>query len=156
MQFLFRHVLPEPKDIARVRFCTWAPQVSCRNAWVRILQQAKPVEVSSVDVSLDAAKRTVQITYDQYRAGVVDFTPVYLFEGTLTTEQDALAQARGDIALSLVDLYRALGGGWEARLKPEGIVGPPVPAPTTQRSPKRTDVLNPPTTTTAPATRPGP
>jgi len=59
MQFLFRHVLPEATDITRVRFHTWAPQVSCRNAWVRIVQQAKPFEVSSVDVSLDAAKRTV-------------------------------------------------------------------------------------------------
>jgi hypothetical protein len=59
MQFLFRHVLPEPKDIIRVRFRTWAPQVSCRNAWVRILQQDTPFEVSSVDVSLDAAKRTI-------------------------------------------------------------------------------------------------
>jgi len=59
IQFLFRHVLPEPKDITRVRFRTWAPQVSHRSAWVRILQQEKPFEVSSVDVSLDAAKRTI-------------------------------------------------------------------------------------------------
>jgi len=59
LEFLFRHVLPEPRDITRVRFRTWAPQVSCRNAWVRILQQEKPFEISSVDVSLDAAKRTV-------------------------------------------------------------------------------------------------
>jgi poly(3-hydroxybutyrate) depolymerase len=62
MQFLFRHVLPEPKDITRVRFRTWAPQVSYRNAWVRILQQEKPFEVSSVDVSLDVAKRTISGT----------------------------------------------------------------------------------------------
>lgn len=59
MQFLFRHVLPEPRDITRVRFRTWAPQVSSRNAWVRILQQEKPFEVSSVDVSVDVAKRTI-------------------------------------------------------------------------------------------------
>jgi len=59
IEFLFRHVLPEPKDITRVRFRTWAPQVSCRSAWVRILQQDKPFEVSSVDVSLDVAKRTI-------------------------------------------------------------------------------------------------
>jgi hypothetical protein len=59
MQFLFRHVLPEPKDITRVRFHTWAPQVSHHNAWVRILQQEKPYEVSSVDVSMDASKRTI-------------------------------------------------------------------------------------------------
>lgn len=59
IQFLFRHVLPEPKDITRVRFRTWAPQVSHRSAWVRVLQQEKPFEVSSVDVSMDAAKRTI-------------------------------------------------------------------------------------------------
>lgn len=58
-QFLFRHVLPEPKDITRVRFRTWAPQVSYRSAWVRVLQQEKPFEVSSVDVSMDVAKRTI-------------------------------------------------------------------------------------------------
>ena len=59
MQFLFRHVLPESKDITRVRFRTWAPQVSHRSAWVRVLQQEKPFEISSVDVSMDAAKRTI-------------------------------------------------------------------------------------------------
>jgi pimeloyl-ACP methyl ester carboxylesterase len=59
MQFLFRHVLHEPKDITRVRFRTWAPQVSYRSAWVRILQQERPFEVSNVDVSMDAAERTI-------------------------------------------------------------------------------------------------
>jgi hypothetical protein len=33
--------------------------VSHRSAWVRVLQQEKPFEVSSVDVSMDAAKRTI-------------------------------------------------------------------------------------------------
>jgi len=97
-----------------------------------------------------AAQRTVEITYNQYRAGAVDFTPVFIFELTLTQQQDALAQTRGDIALSVVDLYRALGGGWEARLQTEGIIGPPVPAPTTQRAPSRPDLMTP---TTGPATR---
>jgi poly(3-hydroxybutyrate) depolymerase len=59
LQFLFQHVLPEPEDITHVRFRTWVPQVSHRSAWVRVLQQDKPFEVSSVDVSMDAAKRTI-------------------------------------------------------------------------------------------------
>jgi len=63
---------------------------------------------------------------------VIDFTPVYLFEGTLAQEQDQLAIARGQIALSLVDLYRALGGGWEMRLPP-ATAGPPPPSPATTR-----------------------
>ena len=70
--------------------------------------------------SVNAAARTVEITHDQYREGVIDFTPVFLFEGTLAEQQDQLAVARGQIALSLVDLYRALGGGWEMRLPNEG------------------------------------
>jgi poly(3-hydroxybutyrate) depolymerase len=59
MQFLFRHTLPETKDMTRVRFQTVSPQVSQRDGWVRVLQQKKPFEVSSVDMVLDVAKRTV-------------------------------------------------------------------------------------------------
>ena len=58
-QFLFRHTLPEAKDITRVRFKTVSPQVSQRSGWVRILQQEKPFEVSGVDLAMDAAKRTI-------------------------------------------------------------------------------------------------
>jgi NodT family efflux transporter outer membrane factor (OMF) lipoprotein len=72
--------------------------------------------VRALGRSVAAADRTVQITHDQYREGVIDFTPVFLFEGTLAQQQDELAIAQGQIALSLIDLYRALGGGWEIRL----------------------------------------
>jgi NodT family efflux transporter outer membrane factor (OMF) lipoprotein len=99
--------------------------------------------------SVVAAKRTVQITYDQYRQGVVDFTPVFLFESTLTQQEDQLAQTRGNIALSVVQLYVALGGGWEARMDPEGIVGPAVPPPTSQSSANRPEELQLPTTKTS-------
>ena len=82
--------------------------------------------------SVAAAQRTVQITYDQYRHGAIDFTPVFIFETTLTEQEDALAVTQGNIVLSLVNVYRSLGGGWEARLNPEGVVGPPTTAPSTQ------------------------
>jgi outer membrane protein TolC len=85
-----------------------------------------------LEQSVAAAARTVQISHDQYREGVIDFTPVYLFEGTLAEQQDALAAAQGQIALSLVDLYRALGGGWEMRMENGG--GKPA---TTQPAPAR-------------------
>jgi outer membrane protein TolC len=66
--------------------------------------------------SVDAAVRTYTITFDQYRLGAVDFTPVFLFQTTVTDQQDQLAVAKGNVALSLIDLYRSLGGGWEMRL----------------------------------------
>jgi NodT family efflux transporter outer membrane factor (OMF) lipoprotein len=66
--------------------------------------------------SVDAAARTVEITNEQYTEGAVDFTPVFLFQEELTDQQDQLAVAQGDIALGLIAVYRALGGGWQIRL----------------------------------------
>jgi outer membrane protein TolC len=77
-----------------------------------------------LEASVNAASRTVQISFDQYRDGAVDFTPVVLFESTLAGQQDNLAVARGSIALNLIATYRALGGGWEMRLaREEGAHG---------------------------------
>jgi len=72
-------------------------------------------EASALAESVTASRRTVEITLDQYAAGAIDFTPVFLFQATLTEQEDALAVSRGQIALNLVALYRALGGGWEIR-----------------------------------------
>jgi NodT family efflux transporter outer membrane factor (OMF) lipoprotein len=67
--------------------------------------------------SVTAATRTVQITNDQYSEGAIDFTAVFVFQENLTEQQDELAVAQGDIALSLIAVYRALGGGWQIRLE---------------------------------------
>jgi len=98
------------------------------NALIRHAKSKQRADYLAISVS--AAQRTVQITYDQYHQGVIDFTPVFLFEGTLTTQQDELAQAQGDIAQSLIDLYRALGGGWQA----QSYAAPHAPPPTTQHA----------------------
>jgi hypothetical protein len=66
--------------------------------------------------SVDAAARTVEITNEQYNEGAVDFTPVFVFQQNLTEQQDAFAVAQGNIAQSLIAVYRALGGGWQIRL----------------------------------------
>jgi len=84
--------------------------------------------------SVTAAQRVVQITYDQYRQGAVDFTPVFIFEAALTTQQDDLAQAQGDTALNLVDLFRTLGGGWDSTEDSSEYEAPAAAAPTTQRA----------------------
>ena len=47
---------------------------------------------------------------------------------TLTSQQDSLAQAQGDTALNLVDLFRTLGGGWEAGEDPAEYEAPAAPA----------------------------
>lgn len=119
----------------------------------RVLNAGREVEDSMVlflrsqeqaqhlDASVVAATRTVQITEEQYTQGAVDFTAVYLFQTTLTEQQDQLAVARGDIALGLIGVYRALGGGWEIRLGNCGQCGQIFSAP------KLNDLPTPPVTT---------
>jgi outer membrane protein TolC len=50
------------------------------------------------------------------KAGVIDLTPVFVTTQFLAQQEIQSAQARGDIALGLIGVYRALGGGWELRL----------------------------------------
>jgi hypothetical protein len=51
----------------------------------------------------------------QYKGGLIDFNRVSLIEQNLVAQQNLLAQAQGNTTLGLVNLYRALGGGWEIR-----------------------------------------
>jgi NodT family efflux transporter outer membrane factor (OMF) lipoprotein len=55
----------------------------------------------------------------QYRAGQTDFLAVAYFEQNLLDQQDKAAQAEGDIPRALIEVYRALGGGWQIRLGSE-------------------------------------
>src|SRR5262249_1249154 len=82
-----------------------------------------PEQTHNLEDSGNPATPTRQISFDQSREGAVDFTPVVLFESTLAGQQDNLALARGNIALSLIATYRALGGGWEMRLARDGAHG---------------------------------
>jgi NodT family efflux transporter outer membrane factor (OMF) lipoprotein len=80
--------------------------------------------------SVNASDKAVQLSLVQYRAGLVDFNRVALLEQNLVQQQNIEAQARGDIAIGLIDIYRALGGGWQIRLgpPPQSTVAPQPPA----------------------------
>jgi NodT family efflux transporter outer membrane factor (OMF) lipoprotein len=62
-----------------------------------------------------SAKRSTEISNVQYREGSVDFQRVIDSERALVLQQDLWTQARGDISLNLIAMYKALGGGWELR-----------------------------------------
>jgi NodT family efflux transporter outer membrane factor (OMF) lipoprotein len=72
-------------------------------------------QVTLLNDSVDAAKRAVQVAEEQYRGGIADYTRVLLTDDFLQDEQDRWVSTRGAVALNLVSLYRALGGGWEIR-----------------------------------------
>lgn len=83
--------------------------------------------------SVDAAIAATKIGVQQWQVGTHDLNRVFILETTQVVQQDALAVAQGDIATNLINVYRALGGGWELRCE-KGIPrlnGPrTLPAPT--------------------------
>ena len=66
--------------------------------------------------SVAAAERALDLTLTQYRQGAVDFNRVFTIQDTRVDQQDAYAASQGNIALGLIAVYKALGGGWEIRL----------------------------------------
>lgn len=60
-----------------------------------------------------AYKDAVQIAMERYKAGNANYYEVLQAQQQLFPAEVQLAQARRDRMLSLVELYRALGGGWK-------------------------------------------
>ncbi len=67
--------------------------------------------------SVDDAVAAVNVALLQYKAGTTDFTTVTQVEQIQVLQEDTLAQAQGDIVNGLIEVYRALGGGWQIRLQ---------------------------------------
>jgi len=94
-------------------------------------------QTRSLAEAADAARESVDLVMLQYKEGKVDFGRVFINQEFLTQQQDQLAVAQGGVAQSLIQLYRALGGGWQIRFNsftprpPAASDQPlePVPAP---------------------------
>ena len=72
------------------------------------------VQISLLDQSVDAARRSLEIATIQYREGLVDFQRVLDSQKTLFSQQERLVTSRGEVTQSLIALYKAMGGGWQA------------------------------------------
>lgn len=72
-------------------------------------------QVQFLSKSVESAMKAVDLAEQQYRGGIADYTRVLTTQDFLTTEQSRLVATRGAVALSVVALYRSLGGGWELR-----------------------------------------
>lgn len=83
------------------------------DAMVGFLQSQRQAEFLKRGVA--AAQRSVDISLVQYRDGATDYTTVLDTQRSLLSQQDQFTATRGSIAQNLVDMYRALGGGWQIR-----------------------------------------
>jgi NodT family efflux transporter outer membrane factor (OMF) lipoprotein len=71
--------------------------------------------VAHLERSVGAANRAVEISLIQYRGGATDYTSVLTAQQAKIVEDRQLTDSRGAVTLSVVSLYKALGGGWELR-----------------------------------------
>ncbi|QNE33487.1 efflux transporter outer membrane subunit [Sphingomonas sp. NBWT7] len=69
-------------------------------------------------IALNAANASAILSRSQYRTGLTDFTTLSQQEAALLSARNSAAQARGDQATALIQLYTALGGGWDAGAAP--------------------------------------
>ena len=70
-------------------------------------------------IALDAANNSALLGRLQYRNGLTDFTTLNTQESALLSAQNGLTQARSDQATALIQLYVALGGGWDTTTIPQ-------------------------------------
>jgi NodT family efflux transporter outer membrane factor (OMF) lipoprotein len=65
--------------------------------------------------SAAAARRSVDLALLQYRESIADYQRVLDTQRELNSQEQLYVQSKGEVATSLVVLYKALGGGWEIR-----------------------------------------
>lgn len=61
----------------------------------------------------EAAGKAALLARTQYQAGIADFQKVLDTERTRLSAEDSLASAESDLLNAVVQLYKALGGGWQ-------------------------------------------
>jgi len=91
------------------------------NGLVTFLQAQERAEL--LQASVEASRRAVDVISRTQEVGAADYNRVVVIARDLVLQEDQWAQSRGQIAIGLIQVYRALGGGWEIRYLPPGTLG---------------------------------
>lgn len=75
-------------------------------------------------VAEEAARNAAALARSQYQAGIIDFSALLDAERTLLTSESGRAAAQADRAIAAVQLFKALGGGWEDAPAPRTLTTP--------------------------------
>lgn len=122
--------------VADYRETVLGAQADVENAMVAYLLSHR--EMQSYTLSSNASQGAVDLAQIQYEQGSIPFNTVINTLQSNLAQQDLLAASQGSVATNLVQVYLALGGGWEVR---EGIN--PVeylPESTVEAMQERTDI----------------
>lgn len=92
-----------------------------QNSVLKAYQEVEDAQTSFTSgfQRLDATSKFVnnaysaaEISLTAYEEGAIDFDRVLELQSQVVLAEDALASVRGDLAMSLVKVYLAMGGGW--------------------------------------------
>ena len=75
-----------------------------------VLEQAKDTQ----QLAVDAARRTLDLSLDRYRGGLVSYLDVVTAQQNLLNNEQEAAVIQGQRLVTSVLLVKALGGGWDA------------------------------------------
>ena len=78
----------------------------------------------------DAASRSLRLALELYKDGLRDFQSTLDAERTLFSAEDRSSSADGAAAASLINLYQALGGGWDPEHPEQSFIPAPGPEET--------------------------
>ncbi len=74
----------------------------------------------SIEAAVASNRKAVDLSTQLYAEGQTDFLNVLTAQRALALTEDALVQSRRDIAIDVIALYKALGGGWEGEATAAG------------------------------------
>jgi NodT family efflux transporter outer membrane factor (OMF) lipoprotein len=84
------------------------------NALVEFLKSQERAD--RLEEAVKASKRSVELAMIQYKEGAISFDRIYVLQNVLVRQELDFAESEAKISLSLIDIYRALRGGWQIRL----------------------------------------
>ncbi|TPE61205.1 efflux transporter outer membrane subunit [Sandaracinobacter neustonicus] len=78
-----------------------------------VAAKAADARTAQLAEAADAANNSAILARMQYQSGLTDFQTLLTAEQSLLSASNSLAGSRADRALAVVQLYNALGGGWQ-------------------------------------------
>ncbi|MEJ1958525.1 MAG: TolC family protein [Nitrosomonadales bacterium] len=78
-----------------------------------VAMQQTDEQTQRLNIAVDKARRAHEIAKAQLRSGTVNILTVLNTETVLYSTQDAMIQAKFSHIQALVNLFGALGGGWQ-------------------------------------------
>lgn len=79
-------------------------------AFLKSREQAKSLANSAAETN-----RSLALLQIQFEEGKIEYSPIFVVQGFLTSIQDQQATAEGNVFINLIKVYKALGGGWQIR-----------------------------------------